>query len=337
VPTRDLHPGPPDEASDEAPEEASDDAPEDAAIDQLFAAPLKTFVAERKRLADGLKASGNPRAAKELAKTPRPSVSAWIVNQLARQDGPLLRDFAELTDRLRGAQGQLARPKSDEGASELLAEHRAAIKRLRGRAEELLRASGQAVRPPILERVLRNLRVGMADLEVRPTLERGRLVEDVAAEEGFAGLLGGSVDSDAGSSESSGGSAEDSRHVPPTGSKSQSRAPVSHGEGVPDAQARRVALEAVRAAAAGAAEETKAHARAQAERARARGEAEVRLRTLQARADGARRSLEKAQRNAEAARQALAQAEDELRAAELASAGCAKQLADAQAELESPP
>jgi hypothetical protein len=321
----------------EALEDAPEDASEDASIDQLFAAPLKTFVAERKRLADRLKASGDPRAAKELAKTPRPSVSAWIVNQLARRDRPLLRDFAALTDRLRGSQGQIARAKSDEGASELLAEHRAAIKRLRSRADEILRASGQAVRPQILDRVLRNLRLGMIDAQLRPTIERGRLVEDVAAEEGFAGLLGRSIESAAVSLGSSEGSAEEPRHDPRDGGKSDSRAPARSGEGPPDAEARRAALEAARAAAARAAEENKARARAQAERARARGEAEVRLRTLQARADGARRSLEKAQRNVEAARQALAQAEDDLRSAQLAAEGCAKQLRDAQADLESPP
>jgi hypothetical protein len=325
VPTRDLH--------HEAPEDASDYA----SIDQLFAAPLKTFVAERKRLVDRLKASGNPRAAKELAKTPRPSVSAWIVNQLARQDGPLLRDFAELTDRLRAAQGQIGHARSDEGASELLAEHRAAIKRLRGRSEEILRASGQAVRPQILDRVLRNLRLGMVDAQLRPTIERGRLVEDVAAEEGFAGLFGRSVESAAASSGSSDGAADEPRHHPGGGGQSDSRAPARSGEGAADAKARRKVLEAARAAAARAAEETKARARAQTERARARGEAEVRLRTLQARADGARRSLEKAQRNVEAARQALAQAEDDLRSAQLMAEGCAKQLTDAQAELESPP
>jgi hypothetical protein len=328
VPIRDLHPG--------VPHEAPEEAREDASIDRLFAAPLKTFVAERKRLADRLKVSGDPRAAKALAKTPRPSVSAWIVNQLARQDGPLLRDFAELTDRLRGAQGQIAHAGSDEGASELLAEHRAAIKRLRGRAEEILRASGQAVRPQILDRVLRNLRLGMVDPQLRPTIERGRLVEDVAAEEGFAGLFGRSVESAAASSGASDGSAEEPRHHPDDRGQGDSRARARSGEGAPDAKARRAALEAARAAAARAAEETKARARAQAERARARGEAEVRLRTLQARADGAGRSLEKARRSVEAARQALAQAEDDLQAAARAAEACAKQLAAAQAELEEP-
>jgi hypothetical protein len=320
VPTSDLPPGP----------------PEAAALDQLFAAPLKAFVVERKRLADQLKAARKPSEAKALAKIPRPSVSAWIVNQLARQDAPLLREFAALTDRLRGAQGQTARSNSDGGASELLAEHRTAIKRLRGRAEEILRASGQAVRPQILDRVLRNLRFGMADAQVRPTIEGGRLIEDVAAEEGFAGLFGQSIESPAASSGSSDHSAEEPRDGPRHGVKGDSRAPAHAAAGDPEVEARRAAREAARAAAVRAGEEAKARARAQAERARARGEAEVRLRTLQARADGAGRSLEKARRNVEAARQALTQAEVDLRSAQVTADGCAKQLTDAQAELEGP-
>ena len=314
MPTRDLHPG----------------FPEDASLDELFAAPLKTFVAERKRLADRLKAAGKPNDAKALAKTARPSVSAWIVNQLARQDGPLLRDFGALTDRLREAQGQAKSAPSDGGASELMAEHRAVLKRLRSRAEEILDGSGQAVRPAILDRVLQNLRLGMADAAVRPTIERGRLIEDLTTEDGFAGLFGLAVEGPTPAARTlepprrdSGGGGRGSREVQPAGRGA-------------DLEARRAAAEAQRAAAR-AAEETKARARAQAERARARGEAEVRLRTLQARADGAHRSLEKAQRNVEAARQALAQAEDDLRSAQLTAEGCAKQLTDAQAELESPP
>lgn len=311
---------------------------EPSPLDQLFAAPLKTFVAERKRLADQLKAAGEPQAAKELAKTPRPTVSAWIVNQLARRDGPLLRDLARLTDRLRGAQGQTARA-SDESPSELLAAHREAIKRLRGRAEEILRASGQAVRPQILERVLRNLRVGMADLEIRPSLEGGRLIEDVAAEEGFAGLFGRSDEPPTTVSRSSDGVSDSSDAEPgarpraPGKSDAHSPAHVVGGDD-PDGRARRAAAEVARQAAAHASQEAQARARAQAERARARGEAEVRIRTLQARADGARRSLEKARRDADLARQTLAQAEDDSRLAELAAEGCAKQLAKAQAELE---
>ncbi|HZL17906.1 MAG TPA: hypothetical protein VFG23_09190 [Polyangia bacterium] len=314
---------------------------EPSSLDQLFAAPLKTFVAERKRLADQLEASGKSQAAKELGKTPRPSVSAWIVNQLARQDGPLLRELAALTDRLRDAQVQTAGAKLDGSASELLTAHRAAIKRLRGRAEEILRASGQAVRPQILERVLRNLRVGMANLEFRPTIEGGRLIEDVAAEEGFAGLFGRSDQAPTTVSRSSDGSEDssgaESHEQPRAPGQSEARSPAHIVAGDdPDRRARRAAAEVARGAAARTRQEAQAQAREQAERARARGQAEVRIRTLQARADGALRSLEKARRDADLARQALAQAEADLRSAELAAQGCAKQLADAQAELENP-
>lgn len=54
----------------------------DAAIEALFQAPLDAFVAERKRLAAELRASGDAKAAKDLLARHKPPLSAWAVNQL---------------------------------------------------------------------------------------------------------------------------------------------------------------------------------------------------------------------------------------------------------------
>ena len=54
----------------------------DDAVRELYQVPLSQFVAERKRLAGELKAQGDASGAKRLLERKRPTVSAWVVNQL---------------------------------------------------------------------------------------------------------------------------------------------------------------------------------------------------------------------------------------------------------------
>jgi hypothetical protein len=284
-------------------------------LDRLFAAPLKTFVDERKRLAAELKASGRPKEATEVGKTPKPSVSAWVVNQLVRQQAPLLKSFVETTARLRGAQRPGARAGGADHTTEALAAHREALKGLRARAEEILTASGQAARPPILERVVRNLRVGMASEESRTRIESGRLIQDLA-EEDFVSLLG--EPSEAADAEADVGVAA-------------SPAPAVEPPSAETGKARELAR---RQAGARATEEAKTRARGEAESARARLEADRRIRALEVEADAARRTQDKEERAVEAARQTLAQSEDRLRRARLDSERAAQELASAEAALQ---
>src|SRR5262249_56935002 len=51
-------------------------------IQELYTAPLASFITERNRLAAALRAGGKGDAAREIARRRRPTVSAWAVNQL---------------------------------------------------------------------------------------------------------------------------------------------------------------------------------------------------------------------------------------------------------------
>ena len=57
----------------------------DDALDQLYGAELADFVAERKRLASGLKKNGRRAEAASLEEQRKPSLPAWTVNQLVRR------------------------------------------------------------------------------------------------------------------------------------------------------------------------------------------------------------------------------------------------------------
>jgi hypothetical protein len=115
------------------------------ARDALYRAPLDTFVQERKRLAAELAQAGDRPGSKQLAKLPRPSVSAWAVNQLyweAREDFEAL--FA-------------AAKRVGEGDLSATAEHREATAFLRARAAELLADAGHATTESTLRRVTATL------------------------------------------------------------------------------------------------------------------------------------------------------------------------------------
>jgi hypothetical protein len=279
-------------------------------LDRLFAAPLKTFVAERKLLADALKAAGQGQEAKEVQKIQRPSVSAWIVNQLARQEAPLLELFAETTARLRGAQRPVAGAERVDDTVEAMAAHRDTLKRLRARAEEILVASGQTARPQILERVVRNLRVGMATEEIRQTIESGRLIQDVGDED-LLRLLG-----------------------PPseTGGAAPATVPRNTDGGSREVAAR--AIEEAKTRSRAEADRARARGEAEAERVRAREKAELRIRALRGDADRARRTLEKGEREVERAQQALGEAEERLRRARRESELAEQALREAEASLD---
>jgi len=77
------------------------------AIDQLYGAGLDAFVAERRRLVDEARGAGDRDEARAIAGLRKPTVAAWVLNQLSRRhrrDVDLLLDAGH---RLRDAQAGL--------------------------------------------------------------------------------------------------------------------------------------------------------------------------------------------------------------------------------------
>jgi hypothetical protein len=117
----------------------------DEAVSALYRSPADGFVAERKRLAAELKAGGDKAGAKRLAKLPRPSLSAWAVNQLWWQARDGFEELLATAARLRSG---------DLGATRA---HRDALAALRVRAAAILEAGSHAVTDAVLRRVTTTL------------------------------------------------------------------------------------------------------------------------------------------------------------------------------------
>jgi hypothetical protein len=114
----------------------------DGAADELYQAPLGEFVAVRKRLAAELKAAGDKVGAAGLAKLPRPTVSAWVVDQMHWRHRDELDAMFETAAHLR------------KGELDATAAHRDALAALRVRAAEVLRDGGHGATEATLRRIM---------------------------------------------------------------------------------------------------------------------------------------------------------------------------------------
>ena len=73
-------------------------------IDQLYALPPEQFTAARNELAKSLRADGQKSEADTVRGLKRPSVGAWVLNQLARTRPQEVRRLIEAGERLRKIQ-----------------------------------------------------------------------------------------------------------------------------------------------------------------------------------------------------------------------------------------
>jgi len=119
--------------------------PYEKSLQQLYQAPLATFLAERKRLADELRARGDATGAAQIAKRPKPVTSVWAVNQLYWRERQAFDEVLEAAALLRRGDNRAAKA------------YHGAIANLRQRAAVLLTDAGFAVSDATLRRVATTL------------------------------------------------------------------------------------------------------------------------------------------------------------------------------------
>ncbi len=247
------------------------------AADELYGVPPQRFTAERRRLAAGL-----PREdARRLTALRRPTVSAWAVNLLVRDNavGPLL----ELGERIREAWS------SGGDVGELERERGSLVDRLVRRARTLAEAAGRPLGETFVREVEDTLQAAIADPSAADAVRAGRL-DHPLRHAGFGPLPAG----------------------PPAaapGRKTAKRRPTPPKED-PRSRARRLE-EAARAAARAAeeAERTLAHRRSEKDEARrAFEEAERRVAELTERLRAARAERDDRERRMRVAEREYARA-----------------------------
>lgn len=158
----------------------------DEEIDRLYRLPLGDFVQARNDLAAALKKGGDPEAARRVRELPKPSASAWAINQLYWTARPALSDLITASDCYRRAQqAALAGDGSELPAAER--ERAKAIEEALRRVRDILSKGGQAASDSLMRRVTTTLEAIASFGSDNPNPLRGRLNEDLDSP-GFGAL-----------------------------------------------------------------------------------------------------------------------------------------------------
>lgn len=140
----------------------------DAAADELYGGAREDFTPRRKELAKEAKAAGDAKLAAAIEKLAKPTTSAYLANQLARDPDADVDEVAELGDAFREAHANLAG-----------ADLRALSQRRTKLVNALVQQAGKLNGAPLTEGVTRELEeiftTAIADPEVARVVIAGRL------------------------------------------------------------------------------------------------------------------------------------------------------------------
>ena len=146
--------------------------------DALFQLPLGEFTAARNALATRLKKSGKADAAERVKSLPKPSVSAWAVNQLYWKHRKQFDRLLDVGERFRKAQASQLSGKSADLRSPLEA-RRETLSTLAHLAADVLKSTGSSATPDMMRRITTTLEA-LSTYGTSPGAPpAGRLIDDV--------------------------------------------------------------------------------------------------------------------------------------------------------------
>src|SRR5437763_15554141 len=127
-------------------------------IDRLYGLPLDEFTRARDELARRVRQEGDGALGAEIKQLRKPSLPAWVVNQLARQRELDMQRLLTAGEQLAGAQAEAIRTQSGDAFLEARRDEQHALEALAARAREILADVGRGT--AALDRVLTTLRAG---------------------------------------------------------------------------------------------------------------------------------------------------------------------------------
>ena len=154
--------------------------------DELYAVRPDEFAAARDEQVRKARADGLQALAKELAKLRRPTISAWLVNLLWRDQREVLEQLFELADSMSRAQAEAA----GEELRQLMTVRRQLELSLLRRAHDLAREAGVNVTDTVEREAQETLAAALAQPDVADEVRSGRLVKP-ASYAGFGSLAVG--------------------------------------------------------------------------------------------------------------------------------------------------
>lgn len=139
------------------------------AVSELYAAHPDGFVELRQALAGEARAAGEAAVATAIAALRRPTLSAWLVNRLARSQPQVIAELVELGEQLRSAQRSLDAARMRELTSSRRKAVGAAL------AAALLATPERRPSEAVTEQVRATLDAAVADRDIAVDVAAGRL------------------------------------------------------------------------------------------------------------------------------------------------------------------
>src|SRR3954468_8037202 len=152
----------------------------DVVADELYGLAPDAFIPARDAAATALRAGGDPVAAKQVKQLRKPSVAAWALNHLVREDRVQVDELLTLGDELRRAQRAL----SGAALRALTGQRQQLVRAVALRTAALAEAEGHPLSPALVDQVARSLDAALADPTSAAALVEGRLTSELS----YAGL-----------------------------------------------------------------------------------------------------------------------------------------------------
>jgi hypothetical protein len=172
---------------------SADDAMLREVADRLYGLPPEEFVRARNAAAATAKQDDQRALATRISKLGKPTVTAWLMNQVVRERPPELDELFQLGGRMREATTSLR----GSDIRELSAERRPLIQALVERAQAVAEAAGRSFTADAARGIEDTLRGALADQAAAATLAAGCLNDVIPAgglSGDYAGLAGWDAD-----------------------------------------------------------------------------------------------------------------------------------------------
>lgn len=146
------------------------------AVDELYAVPLSDFVATRTRLVSAAKEAGATDLAAELGSLRKPTLAAWLLNRVVRDEPAVVAELNDLGERMRSAQA-----KGDGGAlAAARPDRHDRVEDLTAAASMVAAAHGVTFGPAAVEAISATAVAALADADSARALASGRLLRPLS-------------------------------------------------------------------------------------------------------------------------------------------------------------
>jgi hypothetical protein len=160
------------------------------ALERLYGASLDDFLALRKQLATELRSAGDIAASKAVAAAPKPTRTAWALNQISRQHPELPRALLRARDQASGGSSGDA-----DGLRQAAREYRERLSDVVRAARDLMVQNGMELNAIQMRRMTETLQAACAEEGgTRSHLLDGTLARDAEADDPLAMLAAGSAE-----------------------------------------------------------------------------------------------------------------------------------------------